>query len=194
MRTVAGTLIEYVVLATSVTAIGGFLFGYDTVVNNGAISYLEADMRLDATQEGMAGASAILGCIPGGCARIPERSVRAEEEALPRGRWAGAIGAGDLPQQGTRAGHVGGLVHGVGVLLCHGADVPHAQRQPPHRPGDHLLDLRSDPSLFAFLVVLMLVPETKGRSLEEIEEYRRRTSWLPTIEEESALENAGRSR
>ena len=52
-------------LATSVTAIGGFLFGYDTAVINGAISYLKADMRLDATQEGMAGASAILGCIPG---------------------------------------------------------------------------------------------------------------------------------
>jgi SP family arabinose:H+ symporter-like MFS transporter len=58
-------LVDFVVLATSVTAIGGFLFGYDTAVINGAISYLRADMSLDATQEGMAGASAILGCIPG---------------------------------------------------------------------------------------------------------------------------------
>jgi SP family arabinose:H+ symporter-like MFS transporter len=52
-------------MATAVTAIGGFLFGYDTAVINGAISYLRADMGLNATQEGMAGASAILGCIPG---------------------------------------------------------------------------------------------------------------------------------
>jgi MFS transporter, SP family, arabinose:H+ symporter len=57
--------LEFVVMATAVTAIGGFLFGYDTAVINGAISYLKAHMRLDAAQEGMAGASAILGCIPG---------------------------------------------------------------------------------------------------------------------------------
>lgn len=51
--------------AASVTAIGGFLFGYDTAVINGANSYLKAHLRLDSAQEGMAGASAILGCIPG---------------------------------------------------------------------------------------------------------------------------------
>ena len=55
----------FVVMATAVTAIGGFLFGYDTAVINGAISYLKADMGLDSDQEGAAGASAILGCIPG---------------------------------------------------------------------------------------------------------------------------------
>jgi MFS transporter, SP family, arabinose:H+ symporter len=57
--------LRFVVMATAVTAIGGFLFGYDTAVINGAISYLKAHMGLDAAQEGMAGASAILGCIPG---------------------------------------------------------------------------------------------------------------------------------
>jgi len=54
-----------VLFATGVTAIGGFLFGYDTAVINGAISYLKADLHLSAAQEGLAGASAILGCIPG---------------------------------------------------------------------------------------------------------------------------------
>jgi sugar porter (SP) family MFS transporter len=58
-------ILEFVVLATAVTAIGGFLFGYDTAVINGAISYLKAHMGLDSAQEGMAGASAILGCIQG---------------------------------------------------------------------------------------------------------------------------------
>lgn len=57
--------LRYVLMATTVAAIGGFLFGYDTAVINGAISYLREHMQLDATQEGMAGASAVLGCIPG---------------------------------------------------------------------------------------------------------------------------------
>ena len=57
--------LQFVVFATAVTAIGGFLFGYDTAVINGANSYLKAHLHLTATQEGLAGASAILGCIPG---------------------------------------------------------------------------------------------------------------------------------
>jgi len=52
-------------LVTLVAATGGFLFGYDTAVINGANQYLKAHFSLDATQEGFAGASAILGCIPG---------------------------------------------------------------------------------------------------------------------------------
>ena len=57
--------LRFVLFATGVTAIGGFLFGYDTAVINGANSYLKAHLGLNPTQEGMAGASAILGCIPG---------------------------------------------------------------------------------------------------------------------------------
>jgi MFS transporter, SP family, arabinose:H+ symporter len=59
---------RFVLFVTGVTAIGGFLFGYDTAVINGAISYLKEHMGLNSTQEGMAGASAILGCIPGAMA------------------------------------------------------------------------------------------------------------------------------
>lgn len=57
--------LKFVIFATGVTAIGGFLFGYDTAVINGANSYLKAHLGLTPTQEGLAGASAILGCIPG---------------------------------------------------------------------------------------------------------------------------------
>ncbi len=57
--------LRFVLFAAGVTAIGGFLFGYDTAVINGANSYLKAHMDLNPTQEGIAGASAILGCIPG---------------------------------------------------------------------------------------------------------------------------------
>jgi MFS transporter, SP family, arabinose:H+ symporter len=57
--------LRFVLFATSVTAIGGFLFGYDTAVVNGALSYLRMHFNLNDAQEGLAGASAILGCIPG---------------------------------------------------------------------------------------------------------------------------------
>ena len=57
--------VRFVLFATGVTAIGGFLFGYDTAVINGANSYLKAHLNLTSAQEGLAGASAILGCIPG---------------------------------------------------------------------------------------------------------------------------------
>jgi SP family arabinose:H+ symporter-like MFS transporter len=62
------TPIQFAVFAAGVTAIGGFLFGYDTAVINGANSYLKAYLALDATQEGLASGSAILGCIPGAMA------------------------------------------------------------------------------------------------------------------------------
>ena len=56
---------RYLALITLVAAVGGFLFGYDTAVINGANQYLKAHFKLDSLQEGMAGASAIFGCIPG---------------------------------------------------------------------------------------------------------------------------------
>ena len=57
--------LRFLFFATGVTAIGGFLFGYDTAVINGASTFLKAHLGLSPAQEGLAGASAILGCIPG---------------------------------------------------------------------------------------------------------------------------------
>src|ERR1043165_9799503 len=54
-----------IVFVALVAMFGGFLFGYDTAVINGANQYLEAYINLSPFQEGLAGASAILGCIPG---------------------------------------------------------------------------------------------------------------------------------
>jgi len=65
MNTSTSEQIRFVIFATGVAAIGGFLFGYDTAVINGANSFLKAHMNLTPAQEGIAGASAILGCIPG---------------------------------------------------------------------------------------------------------------------------------
>lgn len=53
------------VLVALVAVLGGFLFGYDTAVINGANQYLKIHFLLDSSQEGSAGASAIFGCIPG---------------------------------------------------------------------------------------------------------------------------------
>src|SRR5690242_12199324 len=52
-------------LVALVAIMGGFLFGYDTAVINGANQYLKDFFKLTPFQEGLAGASAILGCIPG---------------------------------------------------------------------------------------------------------------------------------
>ena len=52
-------------LATGVTALGGFLFGYDTAVIAGAVGSLREHFALSAAQEGWVGASAIYGCLPG---------------------------------------------------------------------------------------------------------------------------------
>ncbi|MEW6235693.1 MAG: sugar porter family MFS transporter [Candidatus Omnitrophota bacterium] len=61
----ASASLRFVLFVTAVTSIGGFLFGYDTAVINGANTYLKSYLNLTPAQEGAVGASAILGCIPG---------------------------------------------------------------------------------------------------------------------------------
>lgn len=53
------------VLVALVAILGGFLFGYDTVVINGANQYLKIHFSLNSFQQGLVGSSAIAGCIPG---------------------------------------------------------------------------------------------------------------------------------
>jgi len=61
--------VRFVLFASAVTAIGGFLFGYDTAVINGANTFLQTHFKLDPKTDslliGLATASAIIGCIPG---------------------------------------------------------------------------------------------------------------------------------
>ena len=52
-------------LVISVTALGGFLFGYDTAVISGAIGFLKLHFVLTPMGTGWAGDRAIVGCIPG---------------------------------------------------------------------------------------------------------------------------------
>ena len=61
--------IGFVVFCAVVTGIGGFLFGYDTAVINGANSLLQKNFHLDIEDDafliGLATSSAIIGCIVG---------------------------------------------------------------------------------------------------------------------------------
>lgn len=61
--------LRFVLFASGVTALGAFLFGYDTAVINGANTYLQAHFGLtpekDAFWIGLATSSAIYGCVPG---------------------------------------------------------------------------------------------------------------------------------
>jgi MFS transporter, SP family, xylose:H+ symportor len=58
----------YVVLITSVAALGGLLFGYDTAVISGAIRLLRDHFTLSAAATGWAASSALAGCILGAAA------------------------------------------------------------------------------------------------------------------------------
>jgi len=61
--------IGFVLFCAAVTGIGGFLFGYDTAVINGANSLLQKNFHLDIEEDafliGLATSSAIIGCIVG---------------------------------------------------------------------------------------------------------------------------------
>ena len=61
--------IGFLLFCAAVTGLGGFLFGYDTAVINGANTFLQQrfdlDQDLDSLLIGLATASAIIGCIPG---------------------------------------------------------------------------------------------------------------------------------
>lgn len=55
----------FLLLITSVSALGGFLFGYDTGVINGAQFFLSQHFDLDAAMKGWVVGSALLGCLIG---------------------------------------------------------------------------------------------------------------------------------
>ena len=54
-----------VVRIAAVAALGGFLFGYDSAVINGAVSAIQDHFQVDNATLGFAVASALLGCVFG---------------------------------------------------------------------------------------------------------------------------------
>lgn len=61
----AKTNMKYVYLVTTVAALGGLLFGYDTAVIAGAIGFLQTKFELSSAMTGWAASSAIWGCLFG---------------------------------------------------------------------------------------------------------------------------------
>ncbi len=57
--------IWYLVVATFVSTLGGFLFGYDNIVISGAIGYLSTNFHLGTVEIGWAAACALVGCFVG---------------------------------------------------------------------------------------------------------------------------------
>jgi len=55
----------YLFFVCLVTALGGFLFGFDTAVISGTVGFVKAQFALDAFEEGWFVAVALLGCIIG---------------------------------------------------------------------------------------------------------------------------------
>src|SRR5271169_6067825 len=53
------------IVAATVSTLGGFLFGYDNIVISGAIGYLSQLFHLDAAGVGWAAGCALIGCIAG---------------------------------------------------------------------------------------------------------------------------------
>ncbi len=56
---------RYVIFFAAVAALGGFLFGYDTAVINGAIGPLSDDFNFTPSEKGFATGSALIGCVIG---------------------------------------------------------------------------------------------------------------------------------
>ena len=67
-----------VVLLATVAALGGFLFGFDTAVINGAVNAVRAEFEMGSLVIGFAVSSALLGCVVGafGAGRLADRYGR----------------------------------------------------------------------------------------------------------------------
>ena len=62
---VMGRNLGFLVVATCVSSLGGFLFGYDNIVISGAIGYLAKAFSLDVAGIGWAAGCALVGCLLG---------------------------------------------------------------------------------------------------------------------------------
>ena len=133
--------LRFVLFASAVAAIGGFLFGYDTAVINGANSLLQTHFASgtehDSTFLGLATESAILGCIPGAMSAgfISDRFGRRRVLFFCAALYAlsGILSA--IPQtfgQFIAARILSGIAIGMSSMIC---PVYIAEIAPPHWRG-----------------------------------------------------------
>ena len=118
---ISGTTYAY--LITAVTALGGFLFGYDTAVQSGAIGYLEDHFRLSATEKGFGASSILYGCVVGAAFAgiLSDRFGRKRLLILASILFAVSAVGSAFPRTFTEfniARLVGGLGVGIASLSC----------------------------------------------------------------------------
>lgn len=89
--------ISYVLMLATVAALGGFLFGFDTAVINGAVSALGVSFQANSFQVGLAVSSALLGSAAGAffAGKIADRYGRVKTMVVAAGFFLiSAIGSG----------------------------------------------------------------------------------------------------
>jgi len=112
----------FVYLVSTVAAVGGFLFGFDTAVINGALPFLRESFQLTDVQIEIAASSLLLGCVIGvsGAGTLSDRYGRKRILFTAAALFfLSAIGAAipsNLPQF-TAARFIGGLAIGVASML-----------------------------------------------------------------------------
>lgn len=127
----------YVTAVSSVAAIGGFLFGFDTAVINGALVFLRREFALTDAQVELAVSSLLLGCVVGAAAAGPLTDRMGRRRLLAGAAIlfaVSAIGAA-LPHtlaQFVTARVVGGLAIGIASML---APIYIAEIAPPASRG-----------------------------------------------------------
>jgi MFS transporter, SP family, sugar:H+ symporter len=96
-RQVAGYHLTKVIRLAVVAALGGFLFGFDTAVINGAVNAMRDDFGMGSALTGFVVSSALLGCMAGAflAGRLADRWGRLRVMFLASGLFtASAIGSG----------------------------------------------------------------------------------------------------
>ena len=119
--------IGFLFFCAAVTGLGGFLFGYDTAVINGANTFLQQRFDLDPARDslliGLATASAIVGCIPGAMSRgfLSDRFGRRRILFLCAILYAVSGVLSAVPQNFTQfvaARMLSGVAIGVSSMIC----------------------------------------------------------------------------
>lgn len=77
-----GSLPFPLIIAATVSTLGGFLFGYDNIVISGAIGYLSRLFQLDAASVGWAAGCGLIGCVVGCAAAGAVADSRGKKKGL----------------------------------------------------------------------------------------------------------------
>ncbi|KAA0023658.1 sugar porter family MFS transporter [Antrihabitans cavernicola] len=161
-----------VVRIASVAALGGFLFGYDSAVINGAVSAIQDQFNVDATTLGFAVASALLGAAVGALSagRVADRFGRLFVMKVAAVLFlVSAIGAGIAPSLWVLI--VFRIIGGLGVGVASVIAPAYIAEVSPARIRGRLASLQQlaiVTGIFLSLLVDFLLAKAAGGSKEEL--------------------------